>query len=306
MKLLSASALSLFALTLTLPAQNVDVVGGTSSAPTGANRAKASLYQVDTSIVLLEFEVWLDVPGSDTLTFFAYRHHSRTGIATLDWTLPVTVTGGTGPGWYSTGPIALNLVAGNHYALGVSWVNNLTYYYSTATPPTPVSFGNWQRAHTINSATLPPTLTLPAGTDIAQYRQRLTSVPVTSVVPVGTGCASTPLGLPPRLVADDFFAQNTTTTLELVDAPATAIGLFGVAPGGTLPVPLPLFNCSIWLDVSQPVATVVALTSATGYASLAIAVPANPLLTGQTFSAQGLVFGAAPTAVSNAVQFTIN
>jgi hypothetical protein len=238
------------------------------------------------------------------VTFFAYRHHSRTGAATLDWSLPVPVTGGTGPGWYSTGPIALNLVAGNHYALGVSWVNNLTYYYSTATPPQPVSFGNWQRAHTINSAVLPPTLTLPSGTDVAQYRQQLTSLPVPAVVPVGTGCASTPLA--PRLVADDFFAVNTTTTLELVDAAANAIALFGLTPGATSPVAVPLFNCSIWLDITQPVVTLASLTSATGYASLPIAVPSNPLLVGQTFSAQGLVFSAAPTAVTNAVTFTIN
>jgi hypothetical protein len=303
--LLAAFAFSLSLLSVaSLPAQVVDVVGGTNSAPTGANRAKASLYQVDTSVLLFEFEVWLDVPGTDTLTFFAYRHHSRTGVSTLDWTHPVTVTGGTGPGWYSTGPIALNLVAGNHYALGVSWVNNLTYYYSTATPPQPVSFGNWQRAHTINSATLPPTLTLPAGTDIAQYRQRLTSFPTTAVVNTGTGCSST--ALVPRLVADEFFVQSATTTLELVDAAPGTIGLFGLAPGGAVATPLPLFGCSIWLDVTQPVVTLATVVSPTGYASLPIAVPLDPLLVGQTFSAQGLVFGATAVDVTNAVSFTLN
>jgi hypothetical protein len=296
-------ALSLLTAT-SLNAQIVDIVGGTASAPTGANRAKASLYQVDTTILLLDFEVWLDVPATDTLTFFAYRHHSRTGLATLDWTLPVTVTGGGGPQWYSTGPIALHLVGGNHYALGVSWVNNLTYYYSTATPGAPVSFGNWQRAHTINSAALPPTLTLPAGTDIAQYRQRLTSVPVPAVVSTGTGCSST--ALLPRLVADEFFAVNTTTNLELVDTAATAIAVFGLGAGPAAAVPLPLFGCSIWLDITQPIVTLAQVTSAAGYASLPVAVPNNPVLVGQTFSAQGLVFGAVAVDVSNAVSFTIN
>jgi hypothetical protein len=303
-KLFATVAFSLLPLTALSAQVVVDTVGGTASAPTGANRAKASLYQVDTSVVLIDFAVWLDVPGPDTLTFFAYRHHSRVGTSTLEWTLPVAVTGGTGPGWYSTGPIALNLVAGNHYALGVSWVNNLTYYYSTAAVGSPVSFGNWQRAHTINSAVVPPTLSLPAGSDVAQYRQQLTSIPVPSVVRVGTGCGST--ALLPRLVADEFFVTNTTTNLELVDAAANAIGLFGLAPGATSPVPLPLFGCSIWLDVTQPIVTVASVTSATGYAALPIAVPANPLLSGQTFSAQGLVFSAAPTAVTNAVAFTIN
>ncbi len=301
---------SLFATTLlcltslaALPAQVIDTVGGTNSAPSGANRGKASLYGVNTSVVLIDFEVYLNVPGPETLTFFAYRHHSRTGIATLEWTLPVTVAGGGGPAWYSTGPIAQNLVAGNHYALGVAWGGTLTYYYSTATSGAPVSFGTWQRAHTLNNP-LPATLTLPAGVDIAQYYQRLTTLPVPAVVNTGTGCSST--ALVPRLVADEFFVLNTTTTLELVDTLPSAIGLFGLAGGAALASPLPAFGCSIWLDIfSGPVVTLASLTSATGYANLPIAVPNNPLLSGSTYSAQGLVFGAVTIDVSNAVSFTI-
>lgn len=289
-----------------LPAQTIDILGGTASAPTGANRAKASLYRFDTSVVMLDFEVWMDVPAADTLTFFAYRHHSRTGTATLEWTQSVPVAGGGGPQWHASGPLGINLVAGNHYALGVAWTNNLTYYYSTSSGPVTTSFGTWERAHTINSATPPATLNLPAGIDIAVYHHRLTSVPTTSVVNTGTPCSST--ALLPRLVADDFFTIGSTSTLELVDTTPNGITLFGLAGGPAAATPLPLFGCSIWLDVAGPLVTLASLASPTGYSSLALTLPNDPLLSGLTYSAQGLVFSATSPAVdvSNAVSFTIN
>lgn len=297
------SLLALLVTTLaTLPAQVIDTVGGMNSAPTGANRGKGSLYGVNTTVVLTEFEVYLDVPAPDTLTYFAYRHHSRSGVSTLDWTHQVTVAGGLGPSWHSTGPIALPLVAGNHYVLGVAWQGNLTYYYSTAVTGSPVSFGTWQRAHTLTYPPLAATLTIPAGVDVAQYYQRLTSVPTTSVVNTGTGCSATPLV--PRLVARDVFTLGATTNLELVDAAQPSVALFALANGTAAAVPVPLFGCSIWLDLSLPVPTLASLTAA-GYANLPVPVPNNLALLGTTYSSQGLVFGNA-IDVANAVSFTIN
>jgi hypothetical protein len=286
-----------------LPAQTVDVLGSTANPVTEPNRAKANLFAVDTTTLVLELEMWLDVPTASTLTFFAYRHHSRSGDGTLEWTQPVQAAGGGGPQWHSTGPIALALVGGNHYAIGVSWSNSLTYYFSIATPGQAVSFGNWQRAHTVFSSQLPPTLTF-TGSDIAQYFQRLTSVPLPAVVVTGTGCSATPTV--PRLVADRLFAINTTPRLELVDAEPGAIGVFGLAVGGALASPLPLFNCSIWLDASGPIVALASPTSGAGYASLQFPVPNDPALAGQTFSAQGLVLGLAGVDVTNAVSFTVN
>src|SRR5688572_293059 len=123
--MLRSLAAFLFTSLLTLPAQVTETVGGTTSSPTLTNRAKASLFRVDTTVLLLELEQFLNVPGPETLTFFAYRHHSRTGASTLEWQHPVTVQGGIGPAWYSTGPIALPLIAGNHYVLGVAWAGSV-------------------------------------------------------------------------------------------------------------------------------------------------------------------------------------
>ena len=281
-----------------LPAQTIETIGGLTSAPTGANRAKANLFQVDSSVLLLEFEMYLDVPSPETLTFFAYRHHSRAGVAPLTWTIPVAVTGGTGPGWYSTGPIAIPLVAGNWYAIGCSWNGSVTYNYTTNGAA--LSFGSWQRAHTLTNP-VPPTLNIPTGIDSARYYQRFTTVPAPGVVPVGTGCGP---ALPPRLVAAGFFAINDSQTLDLVDVSPNSIGLFALAAGNTLPVALPVFGCDIWIDVSAPV-TNATITDAAGYASMGLQIPNNPSLTGAQFSAQALVFGST-IEVSNAVDFTIN
>lgn len=298
------SLLAFALLALTVPAQVIDTVGGMTTAPSGANRGKASVYAVTTSVLLTEFEVHLNVTAPETLTFFLYRHHSRTGLADLEWSLPVTVQGGIGPSWYSTGPIALPLVAGNYYMLGVAWAGTVTYYYSIGTGGSPVSFGTWERAHTLNATAIPtPTYTIAAGVDAAQYYQRLTTYPIPAVVNTGTPCSGTTLL--PRLVADGFFNVGATTDLELVDTQASSIVVFGLAGGTALPAPLPLFGCSLWLDVTGPVVAVANVSSASGYTALPIAVPSNPLLAGQTFSAQGFVFGATTTDVANATTFTI-
>jgi hypothetical protein len=286
----------------TLPAQTVDVVGGTSSAPSRTNTSKCSLYRVDTTVIVIEFEVYLDVPGPETLTFFSYRHHSRTGTATLDWVYPVQVAGGIGPSWYSTGPIVLPLIGGNHYTLGVSWPGTLTYYYSTGATNSPVSFGSWQRAHTVSNP-LPATLNLPSGVDIAQYHQRITTIPTTAVTTVGTSCGGSTLL--PRLVANGMFTVGSTRSLELVDASPTALGVFSIALGPTLPVPFPMFGCSIWINIGSGSATLATITSAAGYASLPFAVPNVPSLVGRQFSAQAGVLSTG-VDVTNAVDFTIS
>lgn len=87
------SVLATLAVATMLPAQIIDTVGGTTTAATRTNSSKASLYRVDSTVLLTEFEWWLSIPATETLTFYAYRHHSRSGVATLEWTLSVPVIG---------------------------------------------------------------------------------------------------------------------------------------------------------------------------------------------------------------------
>lgn len=291
----------LFATLGSLPAQVIDTLGSTAN-PATTGSAKANLFQVNDTRIVLELEWYLSIPpGQTTLTFFSHRHHSRNGFANLEWTLPVTVTGTGAPAWYSTGPIALPLVTGNHYTLGVAYSTPLTYYFSIANPGAQVSFGNWQRGHT-PAVPLQPTLQL-SGNDGAQYHQRITSVPVSYVVDVGTGCTTT--SLVPRLVAGGFFSIATSQTLTLVDAAPSAITVFALAVGPTLPAPLPVFGCDLWLNLGA-FATLATVTDSAGGSNLTLGIPNNLLLVGQTYSSQALVFAPATPQLTNAVQFTIN
>lgn len=283
-----------------LPAQfTVDTVGGTTSTGLRTNSGKASLYGVNSSVLLMDFEWWLDVPTTQTVTFFAHRHHSRAGTAQLIWTHQVTLTGGGGPSWHSSGPIALPLLAGNHYTLGLSWAGSLSYYYSTAATGSPVSFGTWQRAHTVTNPP-PATLSIPTGVDGAQYHQRLSTVPLPAPNLVGTGCAP---NLVPRLVATGLFGIGTQESFELVDAAPSSFGAFVIAIGPTLPVAIPLFGCDVWVNLGAA-ATNTVITSAAGYAAQPFPVPNVPAFLGLQISAQGAVLGAG-IDMTNAINITI-
>lgn len=295
---------TLLAFTLTavaaLPAQIIDTLGSTQL-PATTGSAKVNLLDVTTSRWLTEMEWYLDIPaGTNTLTWFVYRHHSRDGLATLEWTQSLTVTGGGGPGWYSSGPLLLQLAAGNHYGLGLSYSGPLTYYFDIAQPGAALSFGTWQRGMT-------PPVPLPTqinftGSDAARYFQRLTTLPTSAIVPIGSPCGG---GAGPRLVADGFFVLGTSQTMELVAATPTALSLFALAANPAVPQPLPVLGCTLWLNLGA-YATVPVVTDAAGYANLNLAVPNNPLLSGQGWAWQALVFAPNGPLLSNAVIFAVN
>jgi len=53
----------------------------------------------------------------------------------------VIPSGGTGQGFYSSGPIAVPLQVGYYYYIGAGWLGTGDYYRGTATTPIPASFG---------------------------------------------------------------------------------------------------------------------------------------------------------------------
>ena len=291
------------ALVPALSAQTVDTIGGATTAPLRTATSKASLFRVDTSVLLLDYEMYLNVPGVETLTFFVHRYHSRAGIYTLEWTANVTVNGtGVGPAFYSTGPIALPLVEGNHYQIGVGWPGSLSYHYITSATNSPVSFGAWQRAQTPGFP-VPTSFSSPAGHDSAMYYQRLTTVPLPAVDIIGTGCAAG--SLIPRLVASGVPTIGTTKSLDLVDAVANTLAVYSVALGHTTAVPTPLFGCDVWLDLLAPIATSAVITSATGIAGQSLSIPADPSFLGVLLSAQAGVLSAG-IDMTNALDLVVN
>lgn len=302
MKTILSASLFLLA-SLPLAAQTVDTIGGLTTPATRVNSSKASLFRVDSTVLMLDYEMYLDVPGVETLTWFVHRYHSRAGIYTLEWigTTPVNGTG-IGPAWYSSGTTPFPLVAGNYYMLGVAWPGSLTYYYMTSATNAPVSFGAWQRAMTPPAVT-PLNYNIAAGHDSAMYRQRITTIPYGAVSVVGTGCSGS--ALVPRLVANGVPQLGGSRNLELVDALPNSLAVLSLALGPTLPVPLPLFGCNVWLNLSAPGANTALVTSATGYTSLPLNLPANPAFFGLQLSAQGGVVGTG-IDMTNALDLVVN
>jgi hypothetical protein len=294
----------LFPLLATLAAQpTVDTVGGTTVRSTRANAGKANLFRVDRSIVLTNFEMYLDVPGPETLVWFLYRHHSQNGTYTLEWTMPVNVNGtGMGALWYSPGPMALPLLAGNHYMIGAAWTGTPAYFYMTASSGQQVSFGAWIRAVTpLPGNALPATWNI-SGLDAAQYYQRLTSVPLAGVTRVGASCSARPT--PPRLVASRLPAIGSSFSLDLVDALGGAPALHLLAVGPTLPVPIPLFGCSLWVNPGG-VVSVGSTTTSAGVSSLSVPVPNDPGLRNLPVAAQALYVNPPNVDFTHALQLTI-
>lgn len=204
------------------------------------------------------------------------------------------------PGLVGIGPVGISLIEGNHYLIGVSWPGSLTYYYNTGTTNTPVSFGSWQRANTLTNP-VPATYNVPTGVDVAVYHQRFTTIPTSAVETIGTGCGAAVL---PRLVASGVLAVGDTRRLEVVDAAANSLAVYGIGLGWTSPTPTQVFGCDVWLNLANPIANLIQVTSATGYASVPFAVPANPAYSGLTLSAQTVVFGTT-TGFTNALDLQV-
>lgn len=291
------------ALLAPLTAQTVDTIGGTTTATARTNVSKASLFRIDSSVLLLDYEMYLNVPGQETLTFFMHRYHSRAGVYTQEWSLQVPVNGtGVGPAWYSTGPIALPLLEGNYYMLGVGWPGSLTYHYITSATNAPVSFGAWQRAMSPANP-VPVNYNIASGHDSAMYHQRLTTVPFPSVESVGTGCTSGTVI--PRLVVSGVPTIGGTENLDIASAVPNSLAVLSIALGHTLAAPVPLFGCDLWLDTFAPMATTALITSATGIVSQALTIPADPAYLGLQLSAQA---GVMSTGIdfTNALDLIVN
>jgi hypothetical protein len=150
----------------------IDVVGDTSNSSSGTGRAKGNSYRVDIDVVLNEAEFYLNFTSTQTLTYYVFVCPVEFGTYNEVYRASETVTG-SGPGWYSSGPVAIALDAGYHYIIAVSWNGTVTYYYGVGDSQA-TSFG----AHTHGYATgydpLPTSFSSLVN-DQAIYHQRLTT-----------------------------------------------------------------------------------------------------------------------------------
>jgi hypothetical protein len=150
----------------------VDIVGGTSNSGSATGRAKGNSYQVDISVTLEEVEFWLTFSTSQTLTYYVFVCPDEFGTYTEIYRDSEPVAG-TGAGWYSTGPISVDLDEGYHYIIAVSWDGTLTYYYNTGESQA-TSFGSETHGYAVGYDPLPSSFQSTSN-DQAIYYQSLTT-----------------------------------------------------------------------------------------------------------------------------------
>jgi hypothetical protein len=273
-----------------LAAQTVTTIGGTASSPTRTANGKGNGISIKSSVLLLDFDMYLNVPGQETLQFFIYHHHSEKGTFRLvnSWNVKVNGTG-VGAKWYSSGPKPTPLLCGNSYILGVAWTGSVTYHYSRSTCGSAFALGRWLFGRTANTVNpLPPTFG--SGCDVAQYRQRFRTLPFGNVACVGTGCSAS-AGTAPRLVATTPPRLGTTLTIQLVGGTASVPAVFLFSPAPTLSNPINLAGCPVWLNLKLPVITLTAPLSSVGEGILKIPVPSNTAYRGVKVATQAGVLG---------------
>ncbi len=157
----------------------VDTVGSAETSLSGASRMRGNFFSCTTDRTLTEIEMYLDYSGTATVYFDVYSS------ATLDGTYyPVQSISQSismsGPGFYSSGAIAIPLTAGTYYYIGARWGSSYTVGYYNAylsVPPTTV-FGSWEAGMLLDDVTAPSSfLYNDVYSDRYAYYQRLTTTP---------------------------------------------------------------------------------------------------------------------------------
>lgn len=152
--------------------RTVDIVGETSNMSTGTGRAKGNSYEVLTTVTLTEAEFYLSFTSTQTLTFYVFTCPTEFGTYTEVYR-DMALVQGAGEGWYSSGEIAVEMTAGEHYIIAVSWDGTLNYFYGTGDYQG-TSFGGYTHGYATGYDPLPASFQSQSN-DQAIYHQRLTT-----------------------------------------------------------------------------------------------------------------------------------
>lgn len=158
--------------------RTIDIVGGTSFSGSSTGRAKGNSYRIDMNVTLTEAEFWLNFNDSQTLTYYVFVCPDEFGTYDEVYRNSELVSG-TGAGWYSSGPVSIDMDAVNHYIIIVSWNGNMTYYYDIGDSLS-TSFGAYVHGYALGSDPLPASFESTSN-DTAIYYQRLTTVENTAL-----------------------------------------------------------------------------------------------------------------------------
>lgn len=148
----------------------VDIVGSTTGTANDTGLAKGNSFVIDTSVTLLETEFWLQFQDSQTLTFYVFESQVEYGDY-QDIHRHSRVVTGNGLGWYSSGAMNVNLLAGRHYIIALSWTGTLTYFFGFGGSQE-TTFGSQTHGFATGTDPLPSTINSEID-DYAIYFQRL-------------------------------------------------------------------------------------------------------------------------------------
>jgi hypothetical protein len=139
---------------------------------------KMNTLSVSTPQNLEAIELYLTaVPDNTTLYWFVYQSSTIDGTYTKVWENSKTVA--ETRGYFSSGPVMIDLVPGMFYTIGGFWDQPVTYWYSNSLPGAPLDFPLDGGALTYHNRqapfnTLPPPTSFPGslGSSNAPYWQR--------------------------------------------------------------------------------------------------------------------------------------
>jgi len=132
------------------------------------NYAMVNFYSVNATRNLSLIEQYMNPASAQTLTWHVFESLTQTGTYTS--ISNTTTTSTTGAGYQASGALAVPLIAGHFYAIGVSWTSPaLIFGYQSMAPTQVVSFGSLISAAFVS----PP----PAGQTISYVSPGSTFVP---------------------------------------------------------------------------------------------------------------------------------
>lgn len=166
-----------YTITTSVEGSVTDTIGSSTTSFSGATRYRGNIYQATSNSTLTLIEAYLSFTGTQELDFVVYEMDAFTNAAvkTLIYGEFATLTG-SGPGFYSPGPIDVSLQAGKWYVIATGWATPaVTYYRNSASQPA-VGFGQKVQAFAADG-TYPffDAFTGGVNGDPSNYYQRITT-----------------------------------------------------------------------------------------------------------------------------------
>ncbi len=136
-----------------------ETFGSWANTYSGSLRDRGNVFHVTTSTTLNEVRFYMDIPISTQMYFIVYEGNNFTGMYVKIEEIYISESG-TGEGWYSSGPMDVDLVAGMYYYIGTSWEGTATYGRGNESVPIPTSFGTLETGVSGSLAGFPPANTI--------------------------------------------------------------------------------------------------------------------------------------------------